>query len=161
MENDIEQARAYDIEQARASNMENDIEQARAYDIEQARASNMENDIEQARAYDIEQARASNMENDIEQARASNMEEDKASSPNKGKYIDEGNASDIEMATNILQKLDNELSWMPLQRNGPESRRSECCRVPKPLRDPGCRERNQHQAGFKKVVYEVFTNDAL
>nr|TKR74638.1 hypothetical protein D5086_0000293310 [Populus alba] len=46
------------------------------------------------------------MENDIEQERASNMEEDKASTPNKGKDIDVGSASDIEMATNILAKLE-------------------------------------------------------
>ncbi|KAG5226367.1 UPF0481 protein [Salix suchowensis] len=86
---------------------------------------------------DIEQARASNMENDIEQARATNMEEDKASSANKGKYIDVGNASDIEMATNIVEKLDNEVRLMSFQPNSSESRRSECCidRVPKPLRN--------------------------
>uniref|UniRef100_A0A6N2LM33 Uncharacterized protein n=1 Tax=Salix viminalis TaxID=40686 RepID=A0A6N2LM33_SALVM len=56
------------------------------------------------------------------------MEEDKASSPN---------ASDIEMATNIMHKLDTKVRWMPLQRHGSESRRSECCiyRVPKPLRN--------------------------
>jgi hypothetical protein len=90
-------------------------------------------------------ARASNMENDIEQARASNMEEDKASTPNKGKDIDVGSASDIEMATNpdyckererkkatdIWAKLDSEVKRMSFKRNG-----SECCiyRVPKPLR---------------------------
>uniref|UniRef100_A0A6N2MKC0 Uncharacterized protein n=1 Tax=Salix viminalis TaxID=40686 RepID=A0A6N2MKC0_SALVM len=64
------------------------------------------------------------MENDIEQARASNMEEDKASSPNKAKYI--------EMATNIVEKLDNEMRSMSFQEN-----RSECCiyRVPKQLRN--------------------------
>lgn len=85
------------------------------------------------------------MENDIEQARASNMEEDKASSPNKGKDIDVGSASDIEMATypdyykererekatDIWAKLDSEVKRMSFKRNG-----SECCiyRVPKPLR---------------------------
>eukprot|EP00258_Populus_trichocarpa_P028690 XP_024444709.1 UPF0481 protein At3g47200-like [Populus trichocarpa] len=71
------------------------------------------------------------MENDIEQARASNMEEDKASTPNKGKDIDVGSASDIEMATNILAKLETEVRRMSFQQ------RSECCiyRVPKPLRN--------------------------
>ncbi|KAG5226362.1 UPF0481 protein [Salix suchowensis] len=72
----------------------------------------------------------------VEHARASNMEEDKATSPNKGKFIDVGNASDIDMATIFLHKLDNEVRSMSFQQNVSESRRSECCiyRVPKPLR---------------------------
>ncbi|KAG5226375.1 UPF0481 protein [Salix suchowensis] len=99
--------------------MENDIEQARASNMEVDKATpNMENDIEQARA--------SNMENDIEQARASNMEEDRASSPNKGKDINMGSASYIEMAKDILGKLYTDVGQMPWQRNGSESRRSEC-----------------------------------
>jgi hypothetical protein len=77
------------------------------------------------------------MENDIEQARASNMEEDKAISPNNGKDFDVGSASDIEMATNILAKLETEVRRMSFQQSGSEFRRSECCiyRVPKPLRN--------------------------
>ncbi|XP_061947785.1 UPF0481 protein At3g47200-like isoform X2 [Populus nigra] len=70
------------------------------------------------------------------------MEEDKASTPNKGKDIDVGSASGIEMVTNkkiererateILAKLDSEVKQMSFKRNG-----SECCiyRVPKPLRN--------------------------
>jgi hypothetical protein len=46
-------------------------------------------------------ARASNMKNDVEQARASNMEDDESSAPNKGKDIDVGSASDIEIALNM------------------------------------------------------------
>jgi hypothetical protein len=79
-------------------------------------------------------------------ASASNMGEDKASTPNKGKDIDVGSASGIEMATNpdyyqnrerekatdILAKLDSEVKQMSFKRNG-----SECCiyRVPEPLRN--------------------------
>ena len=40
------------------------------------------------------------LEKDKFTASASNMEEDKASTPNKGKDIDVGSASGIEMATN-------------------------------------------------------------
>ena len=74
------------------------------------------------------------------------MGEDKASTPNKGKDIDVGSASGIEMATNpdyyqnrerekatdILAKLDSEVKQMSFKRNG-----SECCiyRVPEPLRN--------------------------
>uniref|UniRef100_A0A6N2LJU6 Uncharacterized protein n=1 Tax=Salix viminalis TaxID=40686 RepID=A0A6N2LJU6_SALVM len=64
------------------------------------------------------------------------MEEDKASTPNKGKDIHVGSASDIEVATNILKKLTavGQKAW---QLNGSESRRSECCiyRVPRSLRN--------------------------
>jgi len=48
-----------------------------------------------------------------------------------------GSASDIEMATNILAKLETEVRRMSFQQSGSEFLRSECCiyRVPKPLRN--------------------------
>ncbi|XP_011041295.1 PREDICTED: UPF0481 protein At3g47200-like [Populus euphratica] len=68
------------------------------------------------------------------------MEEDKASTPNKGKDIYVGSASnpdyyqkrEREKAKDILAKLDSEVKQMSFKRNG-----SECCiyRVPKPLRN--------------------------
>jgi len=65
------------------------------------------------------------------------MEEDTASTPNKGKDIVLGSASDIEMATDIWAKLETEVRRMSFQQSGSEFRRSDCCiyRVPKPLRN--------------------------
>uniref|UniRef100_A0A6N2LIP9 Uncharacterized protein n=1 Tax=Salix viminalis TaxID=40686 RepID=A0A6N2LIP9_SALVM len=64
------------------------------------------------------------------------MEEDKATTPNKGKDIHVGSASDIEMASNILKKH-TAVGQMAWQLNGSESRGSECCiyKVPRSLRN--------------------------
>uniref|UniRef100_A0A6N2KJE0 Uncharacterized protein n=1 Tax=Salix viminalis TaxID=40686 RepID=A0A6N2KJE0_SALVM len=82
-------------------------------------------------------ASASNIENGtVEHERASNMEEDKASSPNKGIVIDVGNATDIEMAKDILQTLNTEVRWIPLQQNDRKRRSDRCIyRVPNLLRN--------------------------
>ncbi|XP_034906606.1 UPF0481 protein At3g47200 [Populus alba] len=67
-------------------------------------------------------ASASNMESDIEQGRALNMEEDKPSSPNKGKDIDVGSASENMMTGELFAQLDSKVKGLPSQHDY-----FECC----------------------------------
>ena len=57
------------------------------------------------------------MESDIEQGRALNMEEDKPSSPNKGKDIDVGSASENKMTGKLFVQLDTKVKRLPSQQD--------------------------------------------